>query len=93
MKELLASQNDKIAMLYNENKELKLLKNKLEKEIIEIQEEALYLKVDITGITESSYEAYEQLHSKVAEVMVLVCEGKTDDARWEMLNDQVENSL
>ena len=61
MKELLASQNDKIAMLYNENKELKLLNNKLKKEIIEMQGEALHLKVDITGIPESSYGTYEQL--------------------------------
>ena len=61
MKELLASQNNKIAMLYNENKELKLLNNKLKKEIIEMQGEALCLEVDIKGIPESSYETYEQL--------------------------------
>ena len=41
MKELLTAQNDKIAMLYNENKELKSQINKLEKEVLEVQEEAL----------------------------------------------------
>ena len=53
-------------MLYNENKELKLLNNKLKKEIIEMQGEVLCLKVDISGIPESTYEMYEQLQSKVA---------------------------
>ena len=64
-------------MLHNKNKELKLQHNKLKKEIIEVQEEALRLKVDIMGIPESTYETYKQLRTKVAEVMVPTCEGNT----------------
>lgn len=41
MKELLTAQNDKIVMLYNENRDLKSHINKLEKEVLEVQEEAL----------------------------------------------------
>ena len=82
MKELLAAQNNKIVMLYNKNKELKSQINKLKKETIEEQEEALRLKVDIMGIPKVTYETYDQLHSKVAEVMVPTCEGNTKEARW-----------
>ena len=41
MKELLTAQNDKIAMLYIENKDLKTQIIKLEKEALEAQEEVL----------------------------------------------------
>ena len=82
MKELLAAQNDKITMLYNENKELKTQISKLKKEALEAQEEALRFKVDISGITEGTYETYDQLRSKVAEVMIPTCEGNTEEDRW-----------
>ena len=43
----------------------------------------LWLKVDITGIPESPYETYEHLRGKIAEIMMSVSEGKTEQARWE----------
>ena len=65
-----------------ENTELKSLNSKLEKDILELQESSLHLKVDITGITESSYETYDQLHYKIGEIMMSVCKGNTEKERW-----------
>ena len=44
----------------------------------------LRLKEDITGIPEGTYETYEELRTKIAEIMMSVCEGKSDDAQWEI---------
>ena len=82
IKDLLSAQNDKITMLYKENKELKRHITKLKKESLEMQEELLCLKVDISGIKEGTYETYNQLRSKVAEAMMSTCEGNTEEARW-----------
>ena len=78
IKEILASQNEKIDHLNKENIELRSLNSKLEKDILELQESSLCLKVDITGIPESSYETYDQLHCKIGEIMMSVCEGNTE---------------
>ena len=43
----------------------------------------LRLKVDITGIPESPYEMYDHLRGKIAEIMMTVSEGNTEQARWE----------
>ena len=72
MKELLTAQNDKIAMQII----------KLEKEALEAQEEVLRLKVDFSRINEGTYESYDQLRSKIAEVMVPTCEGSTEEDKW-----------
>ena len=80
MKELLTAQNDKMAMLYNENKDLKTQIIRLEKEALETQEEVLRLKVDFSGITEGTYESYDQL--KIAKVMIPTCEGSTEEDKW-----------
>ena len=66
-----------------ENIELRSLNSKLEKDILELQESSLHLKVDITGIPESSYETYDQLHCKIGEIMMSVCEGNTEKGRWD----------
>ena len=61
LKELIASQNDQIAALHIENKNLKLKNELLGKELLEVQESTLQLKVDVTGISESNYKTYDQL--------------------------------
>ena len=43
----------------------------------------LRLKVDLASIPESGYESYEDLHKKIANIMMSVCEGTTEEARWE----------
>ena len=83
VKELLTLQNDKIAMLYSKTKELKSQNSTLEKEILEVCEETLQLKVDVSGIPEGNFETYEELQTKIAEVMMSVWEGKSDNAQWE----------
>ena len=55
----------------------------LEKEINKTQEDMLQLKVDIAGIPESGYESYEDLHKKIANIMMTFCEGTTEEAHWE----------
>ena len=60
-------------------------KNKtLEKDLKEMEDEMLRLKVDVEGIPESPYETYEHLRGKITEVMMAVCEGTTEQARWEI---------
>ena len=83
LKGLLPSQNAQITSLLNDNKELKQRNKTLEKDLKEIEEEMLWLKVNITGIAESPFETYKHLRGKIAEVMMSVSEGKTDQARWE----------
>ena len=63
--------------------ELKSLNNQFKKDILQLQKSSLCLKVDITGITESSYETYEQLRYKVGEIIMSVCEGNTEKERWD----------
>ena len=50
LKDLITSQNDKITTLYTENKNLKQQNEALERELLEVQDSMLQLKVDITGI-------------------------------------------
>ena len=73
IKEILVSQSEKIDQLNKENIELRSLNSKLEKDILELQESSLCLKVDITGIPESNYETYDQLCCKIGEIMMSVC--------------------
>ena len=61
MKEIIFSQNEKIDQLNKENTELRSSNRQLEKDILQLQETSLHLKVDISGIPESSYETYDQL--------------------------------
>ena len=83
LKDLIASQNDQITALYRENNSLKQQNEILEKDLLEVQESTLQLKVDITGIPESSYETYDQLHTKIAKIMMPTCEGMTDEVKWD----------
>ena len=53
LKHIITAQNDQITSLPNENKELRPRNKTLEKDLQEIEEEMLQLKVDITGIPES----------------------------------------
>ena len=55
----------------------------LEKEINKTQEDMLRLKVNIASIPESGYESYEDLCKKIANIMMSVCEGTTEEACWE----------
>ena len=77
LKELIASQNDQITAQHIENKNLKLKNELIEKELLEVQESMLQLKVDVTGIPESNYETYDQLRTKIAKIMMPTCEGIT----------------
>ena len=83
MKEIILSQNKKIDQLNKENMELRSSNKQLEKDILQLQETLLRLKVDITGIPESSYEMYDQLHHKIGEIMMAICEGNTGKERWD----------
>ena len=61
---LITAQNAQITTLLNDNKVLKQRNKTLEKDLKEIEEEMLRLKVDITGIPESPYETYRTLKRK-----------------------------
>ena len=79
----ISSQDKKITELQQENNELKRQNTTLENEINKTQEDMLRLKVDIAGIQESGYESYEDLHKKIANIMMSICEGATEEAHWE----------
>ena len=83
LKDLIASQNDQITAFYIENKSLKQQNEILEKELLGLEESTLQLKVNVTGIPESSYETYDQLRTKIAEIMMPTCEGITEEAKWD----------
>lgn len=83
LNDLIKTQNDKIETLCEENKDLKSQNRTLEKELLEAQEEMLRLMVDISGMAESPCETHEQLRTKIAQIMMLVCEGKSEQARWD----------
>ena len=80
---LITAQNAQITTLLTDNNVLKQRNKTLEKDLKEFEEEILRLKVDITGIPESPYETFEHLREKIAEIMMPVSEGKTNQARWE----------
>ena len=61
LKDLLTLQNEKLVTLSTENTDLKAQIAHLEKQVLEMQEEMLRLKVDFSGINEGTYESYEQL--------------------------------
>ena len=82
LKDLITSQNEKLKMLFTENMDLKAHISHLEKQVVEMQEETLQLKVNFSGINEGTYETYEQLRSKIAEVMLSTCEGTTEEEKW-----------
>ena len=79
----ISSQDKKITELQHENEELKRQNNMLEKEINKTQEDMLQRKVDIADIPVSGYESYEDLCKKIANIMMSVCEGSTEEACWE----------
>ena len=83
LKRIITAQNARITLLFNENMELKQRNKTLEKDFLDIEEEMLRLKVNISGIPKSPYETYEHLRSKIVEIMMTVSEGKTEQARWE----------
>ena len=83
MKELIFSQNEKIDQLNKENTELRSSNKQLEKDILQLQETSLRLKVDISGIPESSYETYDQLRRKIGEIMMSICKGNTEKEKWD----------
>ena len=82
LKDLLTLQNEKLVMLSTENMDLKAHIAHLKKQVVETQEETLWLKVDFSGINEGTYESYEQLWLKIAKVMVSTCEGTTEEEKW-----------
>ena len=84
LKKVITSQNNQISTLIDDNTTLKHKNKNLEKDIKELEDEMLRLKVDVMGIPESPYENYDQLRGKIAEIMMTVCEGTTDQAKWEM---------
>ena len=84
LKKLLTSQNNQIATLLTDNTILKQKNKTLEKDVKEMEDEMLRLKVDVEGIAESPYETYEHLRGKITEMMMAVCEGTTEQARWEI---------
>ena len=69
--------------LHSENQTLKQPSKKLEKDLIECQKEMLQLKVDFSGINKSGFKTYDQLRSKIADVIATVCEGATDQIKLE----------
>ena len=83
LKKVITTQNTQITTLLNDNKILKQKNKTLEKDLKEIEDKMLRLKVDITGIPESPHETYEHLRGKITEIMMSVSEGKTEQARWE----------
>ena len=82
LKDLIASQSDQIRTLYIENNSLKLQNEILEKDLLEVQESMLKLKVDVTGIPESSCETYDQLCTKIAKIIIPTCKGMTEEVKW-----------
>ena len=84
LKKLLTSQNNQIATLLTDNTILKQKNKTLEKDLKEMEDEMLRLKVDVEGIAASPYETYKHLRGKITEVMMAVCEGTTEQARWEI---------
>ena len=84
LKQLLTSQNNQIATLLTDNIILKQKNKTLEKDLKDMEDEMLRLKVDVEGIPESPYETFEHLRGKITEVMMAVCEGTTEQARWEI---------
>ena len=66
-----------------ENKKLQYQNSKLQNEVLDAQKEMLQLKVDIMGITEGHFETYDQLCTRIAEVMMPICDGRTDDTKWD----------
>ena len=64
-----------------ENKRLQDQNCKLQNEVLSAQREMLQLKVDISGITEGHFETYDQLRTRIAEAMMPICDGRTDDAK------------
>ena len=83
LKKIITTQNAQIISLLNDNKVLKQNNKTLEKDIQEIEDEMLRLKVDITGIPESPYEMYDHLRGKIAKIMMTVSKGNMEQARWE----------
>ena len=84
LKKVITTQNNQITTLLNDNTILKQKNKTLEKDLKEMEDEMLHLKVDIMGIPESPYETYEHLRGKITEIMMTVCEGTTEQARWEI---------
>ena len=84
LKKVITTQNNQITTLLNDNTILKQKKKSLEKDLKEMEDEMLCLKVDVMGIPESPYENYDQLRGKIAEFMMAVCEGTTEQAKWEI---------
>ena len=84
LKKVITFQNNQISTLINNNTILKQKNKSLEKDLKEMEDEMLCLKVDVMGVPESPYENYDQLRGKIAEIMMTVCEGTTEQAKWEM---------
>ena len=82
LQDTITSQHDQITKLNKAKDDLIEQNRKLENEVVNSQTELLRLKVDFTGINESPYETYEQLHNKIAEVMMPTCSGINDEAKW-----------
>ena len=66
-----------------ENKRLHDQNSKLQNEVLHAQREMLHLKVDISVITEGHFETCDQLRTRIAEVMMPICDGRTDEAKWD----------
>ena len=84
LKKVIATQNNQITTLLSDNTILKGKDKTLEKDLKEMEDEMLRLKVDIMGIPESVYKTYEHLRGKITEIMMTVSEGNTEQARWEV---------
>ena len=81
LKKVIATQNTQITTLLSDNTILKEKNKILGKDLKEMEEEMLRLKVDIMGIPESPYKTYEHLRGKITDIMMTVCEGNTEQAR------------
>lgn len=80
--ESITIQKRQINSLERENKRLSDQNSKLQNDILNTQREMLRLKVNVTGINEGHFKTYDRLPTKVAEAMMPICEGQTDDAKW-----------
>ena len=67
LRKVITTQNNQITTLLNDNTILKQKNKSLEKDLQEIEDEMLCLKVDVTGIPESPYETYDHLRGKITE--------------------------
>ena len=66
-----------------ENKRLQDQNSKFQNEVLYAQREMLWLKVYISRITEGHFETYDQLCTRIAEAMIPIGDGRTDDAKWD----------